>query len=165
MKSPRYSSVTALVRPERDTFLNSVNTLVDDFFNTNFISTSPVQTDLGYPKFNAYRRIPPQTAGCAELVLDVFVPYVQRDDIELEVDEDNNSLSVAVRAHQDKEVKEGDYWVRQIPRSSFRQVFSFDAGYPVSNAKGDLKDGILKIVIPFKNTGAQSSNVRKIKIG
>lgn len=155
--------------PRSDLF-HSFNTILDDFFNVSLLGLSPVQTDLGYPKFNAYRKkitsfTLSQDKGkeIPAICIELFVPYVKKEDVEIEANEVANTLTISAKSHQDENVADTDYYVRQLSRSAFKRTFVFDKEYPVNKADADLKDGILHITIT--STVPSKPETKKIKIG
>lgn len=158
------------VRPSSDVrgeFFNSVSTLVDDLFNSSLLGLSPVQTDLGNPKINAYKvkntNLVPEKCHTPGMVVDIFVPYLTKEHVEIDSNEVDNTITITARAHQDETISDNDYFLRQLSRSGFKRIFTFDKEYAVAKARADLKDGVLRITIPA--TTAQKTQGKKIIIG
>ena len=71
-----------------------------------------------------------------------------RDDLDAEIEE--NLLKITVRAHQDKEVSENDYIIREISRGQMTRALSLGEDIDVDSAKTSFKDGVLHIEFSAK---------------
>ncbi len=123
---------TSLANPLLDEF--------DKFFNefaNSFGSTIKTQQGKNQsPMINAYRKD-------GKYCIDAAVPMASRDDLDVEIEE--NLLKINVRAHQDKEVSENDYIIREVSRGQMTRVLSLGEDIDVDSAKTSFKDGVLHI--------------------
>lgn len=123
---------TSLANPLLDEF--------DKFFNefaNSFGSTIKTQQGKNQsPRINAYRKD-------GKYCIDAAVPMASRDDLDVEIEE--NLLKINVRAHQDKEVSENDYIIREVSRGQMTRVLSLGEDIDVDSAKTSFKDGVLHI--------------------
>lgn len=123
---------TSLSNPLLDEF--------DKFFNefaTSFGSTIRTQQGKNQsPRVNAYKRD-------GKYCIDAAVPMASKDDLDVEIEE--NLLKIIVKAHQDKDVSENDYIIREISRGQMTRILSLGEDIDVDSAKSSFKDGVLHI--------------------
>jgi HSP20 family protein len=141
---------TSLATPLLDEF--------DKFFNefaNSFGSTIKTQQGKNQsPKINAYKKD-------GKYCVDAAVPMTSKDDLEVEIEE--NLLKINVRAHQDKEVSENDYIIREISRGQMTRVLSLGEDIDVDSAKTSFKDGVLHIEFDAKQI-EEENRVKKLVI-
>ena len=112
----------------------------DKFFNefANSLGAT-IKTQQGKnqtPRINAYRKN-------GKYCIDAAVPMASKDDLDVEIEE--NLLKITVKAHQDKEVSENDYIIREISRGQMTRILSLGEDIAVDSAKTSFKDGVLRI--------------------
>jgi HSP20 family protein len=81
------------------------------------------------------------------------IPGVKKEDIQVEVDEDR--VSVRAEAKKEKEEKKGEKVV--YSERSYGMVsrsFSLPAAVDAKGAKAEYKDGVLSLVLPKKSNGS-----------
>jgi HSP20 family protein len=81
------------------------------------------------------------------------IPGVQKEDIHVDVDDDQISVRAEVR--QEKEEKKGEKTV--YSERSFGMVsrsFTLPAGVDEKGAKAEYKDGVLSLTLPKKSNGS-----------
>jgi HSP20 family protein len=141
---------TSLATPLLDEF--------DKFFNefaNSFGSTIKTQQGKNQsPKINAYKKD-------GKYCVDAAVPMTSKDDLEVEIEE--NLLKINVKAHQDKEVSENDYIIREISRGQMTRVLSLGEDIDVDSAKTSFKDGVLHIEFDAKQI-EEENKVKKLVI-
>jgi HSP20 family molecular chaperone IbpA len=112
----------------------------DKFFNefaNSFGSTIKAQQGKNQsPRINAYKKD-------GKYCIDAAVPMASRDDLDVEIEE--NLLKITVKAHQDPEVSENDYIIREISRGQMTRVVSLGEDIDVDSAKTAFKDGVLHV--------------------
>lgn len=151
------SIINSLADP-RSSFLG----VFDDWWNNlPLVNNSPIQTDLNGPKFNAYRK---DYLGGPCVVVDLFLPYAKPEHLTIDADDAENSITIKVANHQDPDIKEGDYYIRQMPRGSSHSTFTFEKGWPVKGAKADFTNGMLRLTVPSV-VEERTKNTRTIKLG
>jgi HSP20 family protein len=112
----------------------------DKFFNefANSLGTT-IKTQQGKnqsPRINAYKK---DGMYC----IDAAVPMASKEDLDVEIEE--NLLKITVNAHQDKEVSENDYIIREISRGQMTRILSLGEDIDVDSAKTSFKNGVLHI--------------------
>ncbi len=130
----------------------------DKFFNefaNSFGSTIKTQQGkIQSPRINAYRRD-------GKYCIDAAVPMASKDDIDLELEE--NMLKITVKAHQDKEVSDNDYIIREISRGQMTRVLALGEDVDADSAKSSFKDGVLHIEFDAKKV-EEENKVKKLSI-
>ena len=71
-------------------------------------------------------------------VSDIFM--ASKDDLDVEIEE--NLLKITVKAHQDKDISENDYIIREISRGQMTRMLSLGDDIDVDSAKTSFKDGV-----------------------
>ena len=130
----------------------------DKFFNefaNSFGSTIKTQQGkIQSPRINAYRRD-------GKYCIDAAVPMASKDDIDLELEE--NMLKITVKAHQDKDVSDNDYIIREISRGQMTRVLALGEDVDADSAKSSFKDGVLHIEFDAKKV-EEENKVKKLNI-
>ena len=107
-----------LVYKQEPTYPKLIWDELDNMFNTfwkNFPSPLVVE-DTKYPKCNAY-------SDNDGLHIDLALPYIKKDDLDINVDTKLRKLTIKGKAHQDKDDGKKKYYKREISRTSFQRVF------------------------------------------
>lgn len=78
-----------------------------------------------------------------ELVVEVGLPGMKKEDISLKVEEDR--VVIEGKKEEKKEVKEENYYRKEIKRGEFKRVISLPYEVFPDKARAEMKDGILKI--------------------
>ncbi len=130
----------------------------DKFFNefaNSFGSTIKTQQGkIQSPRINAYRRD-------GKYCIDAAVPMASKDDIDLELEE--NMLKITVKAHQDKDVSDNDYIIREISRGQMTRVLALGEDVDADSAKSSFKDGVLHIEFDAKKV-EEENKIKKLNI-
>ena len=108
-----------------------------------------------YPKMNIYD-------SENKLHLDIYVPELPKEKIMIEAID--GVFTVKGGSNQDKDVSEGDYYTREVSRRAFTRTLKLPDGLNMDAIEAALKDGMLRVKIPFlapRNNG----EVRRIEIG
>ncbi len=140
---------TSLATPLLDEF--------DKFFNefaNSFGATIKTQQGKNQsPRINAYKRD-------GKYCIDAAVPMASKEDLDVEIEE--NLLKIIVKAHQDNEVSENDYIIREISRGQMTRVLSLGEDIDVDSAKTSFKDGVLHIEFDAKQIEEESKIKRLV---
>jgi len=130
----------------------------DKFFNefaNSFGSTIKTQQGkIQSPRINAYRRD-------GKYCIDAAVPMASKDDIDLELEE--NMLKITVKAHQDKDVSDNDYIIREISRGQMTRVLALGEDVDADSAKSSFKDGVLHVEFDARKV-EEENKVKKLNI-
>lgn len=81
-----------------------------------------------------------------ELVVEVGLPGFKSNEVKVHVEDDR--LTISGQKKEEKEIKEENYYRRELKKGSFRKVIVLP--YKVDSGKGKAKfeEGILKITFP-----------------
>lgn len=121
--------------------LTGLHSQLDDLFNDFMGSSLPAARNL--PAIDVY------TEDDNQLVTEVQAPGFTKDDIEVSVH--NGILEIKGQRHdktEDKE-KKRSYMVRESHASFYRSL-ALPKHADADNVKADFEDGVLKVVVPFK---------------
>lgn len=141
---------TSLSTPLLEEFDKFFNDFSNSFGNT--IKTQQGKTQS--PRINAYKKD-------GKYFIDAAVPFATKDDIDIEIEE--NLLKITVNAHQDKEVSDNDYIIREVSRSQMTRILTLGEDVDVESAKSNFKDGVLHIEFNAKKI-EEENRVKKIAI-
>lgn len=92
--------------------------------------------------------------------IDVDLPGVKKEDININVE--NNTLSISGKRETKSEVKEQDYYKVESSYGKFQRSFTLPEGVDIENIRAATEDGVLEVIIP-KLQVIQNS-VKKIEI-
>jgi len=140
----------------RSMFHNPLTDEMDRLFDnlaTSFGSNIKSTGKNLVPKVNVYKKD-------GKYHIDAFVPMATKDDIDVEINE--NVLSIAVKSRQDKEVSDDDYIIREVSRGQMTRMFSLGEDINVDSAKSSFKDGVLAIEFDAKQV--EETKTKKLTI-
>lgn len=118
---------------------NRMNQLFDEFF-------APAAGKGIEPAFANWNPTADVYEEDAHYVIKAELPGVKREDIHLDVE--NNVLVLRGERTEDKEVKEENYYRKEMACGTFQRSFALPEGVNADAIAADYKDGILKITIP-----------------
>lgn len=125
-----------------NTMYDEFNKVIDEFFKPANQNVSISNGKFYNPKVNAYKKGDKYT-------LDFVIPFAKKEDINIEVTPDS-ILVVHVVAHQDEEVKDEDYIIREITRGSCTRRIQLGDDVDLDSIKADFKDGVLNLTFDAK---------------
>lgn len=141
---------------------NEMSRLVDSFFgDTDWTFSRPMSDGNGLatvfqPQLDIF-----ETRDSYKL--SVELPGVDRDSIDLSVDED----ALLIRARKEREVTEGeeDSQFHRVERSygRFERMLTLPADADTENISAELKNGVLEVTVP-RNREIESTRGRRIEI-
>jgi HSP20 family protein len=135
--------------------LTSLHGQLDDMFN-NFFTGLPAASHIqGIPAMDIYNEDDKQ------LIAEVQAPGFTKGDVEVNVH--NGILEIKGEKHESEEDNKGkkrSYMVRESHASFYRSI-ALPKYADADNVKAEFKDGMLKVVVPFK----ELPKPKKIAIG
>lgn len=134
--------------------LSSLHSQLDDIFN-NFMLPALDNTSHGRPVMDIY------TEDDKQLVSEVQAPGFTPQDIDISIN--NGVLEIRGEKHdKQEEGKEGkrNYMMRESHTSFYRSIV-LPKHADADNIKADFKEGLLKVIVPFK----ELPQPKKIAIG
>lgn len=131
---------------------------LDDIFNRDLPSvfTSNFNTGITLPKVNIK-----ETADA--FIVEMAVPGLKKSDFHIDIDIDNQVLSIYTETKEKKEYKEENYTRREFGYSSFKRTFTLPESVNEEKINANYNEGILNIVLPKKEEAKQKP-ARNIKI-
>lgn len=112
---------------------------------------TPSETGAIVPNINVYDRK-------NEVVIKAELPGVEKDNIDLTITKD--SITLKGESKKDEEVKEEDYYSREINYGSFVRTIALPAEVESEKAKATFKNGVLEVVLPKK----EEAKPKEIKV-
>ena len=92
--------------------------------------------------------------------VDVDLPGVKKEDIEINVE--NNVLTVSGKREAKSEVKEEDYYRIESRYGKFQRSFTLPDKVDTENIRAACEDGVLEVIIP--KLQIEKSSAKKIEI-
>ena len=86
--------------------------------------------------------------GNDEIVLKAELPGLQREDIDLRVE--NNTLTLRGERKRDTEIKQEQYHRVERSYGAFSRSFSLPSRIDTENVRAEFKEGVLSIKLPVK---------------
>lgn len=125
--------------------LTSLHSQLDDMFN-NLLGPGLTSRVQGIPTMDVY------TEGDKQLVSEIQAPGFSPDDVEITVN--NGVLEIKGEKHEkeepeDEQKNKRNYMVRESHSSFYRSIV-LPKHADADNVKAEFKDGLLKVVVPFK---------------
>lgn len=115
-----------------------LNALQRQFFGDDFFT--PLR-GLSIPTTDVY------TNDDKELVVEAHLPNYEQDDIDIHID--NGALVISAEKHEKEEDKKKKYVVRESASSFYRRIHLPERA-DENKIEAHMENGILKVVIPFK---------------
>ncbi len=123
----------------------------NDWWNSYFARNDLVlRGKNNYPKTDVY-------TTKNEVVLELAVPGLTRDNLKVEYSDGMLTVSGDKR-----EAVQGTNHRKELHRSSFKRSWSLNEVHDVDNISSTLENGILKVIVPFKEV--KRSEVLKIEV-
>ncbi|MCX7793620.1 MAG: Hsp20/alpha crystallin family protein [Thermodesulfovibrionales bacterium] len=93
-----------------------------------------------------------------EIVVKAELPGVEKDNIDITITKD--TLTIKGEIKRDEEIKDEDYYAREISYGSFARTIALPVEVDSEKAKATFKNGILEIVLPKK----EEAKPKEIKV-
>ena len=97
-----------------------------------------------------------------EVIAKIELPGVEKKDINLKITE--NMLAVKAEKKTEKEEKQKKFYRCERSYQSFQRAFSLPARVNPAKAMSELKNGILKVIIPKAKPAIEKKVVKKIPV-
>ncbi len=120
--------------------INSLHDAIDKAFDDAFFTK---QSILTLPQINV------STKG-NNVIVEAEIPGVDEDNLDIEIGE--TAVRISGEKKDEKEVDEKDYYHKEVSYGSFQRVVPLPCEVKHEKAKAEVKDGVLKIVIPKVET-------------
>ncbi len=139
-----------LIVREPELYFDSIHQELNNFLRDTFM-TNAFANPLNIKKSTMWRPAIEVRQNDKNYKIKVQLPGVQRDDIEVELD--NDFLTISAEIREEKEEKEEDEKNERFHTSEFRygkykRTISFDSPIRADEAKAKYKNGLLTIKIP-----------------
>lgn len=127
--------------PQRNTWrmYNRMNRIFDDFFAPALGTNDELAVRNWNPTADVYEED-------THYVIKAELPGIDKKDIH--IDFENNILVLKGERTEDKELKEENYYRKEMAYGKFQRSFALPEGVDADTIKADYKDGVLKITIP-----------------
>jgi HSP20 family protein len=126
--------------------VSSLHDDLDNLFNGFFTQPWPV-TSATLPAMDVY------TEDDKQLVSEVHLPGYTKDDVTINVHDGVLEIKGEVKAREEQKDKKRSYMLRQSSSSFYRRL-ALPKNADADKVKAELKDGLLKVVVPFKSLPA-----------
>jgi HSP20 family protein len=128
------------------------NSLMDDFFNTDFSSMPRITTQV--PPVNVKET--PEAFH-----LELAVPGLYKDQVDINLD--GNLLTISGKHEEKSNQEKESYTRREFSYNSFSRTFTLPEHVNAELIHADLNDGILKVNLPKKEE-AKQKGPKSIKV-
>ncbi len=154
-----------LIVREPELYFDSIHQELDNFLRDTFFMHS-----FGHPLNiikNSILRPAVEVIQCKDnYKVKVQLPGVKKDNIEVEID--NDFMTICAETHEEKEEKKEEEHNRRYHTSEFRygkyqRTISFDQPIKSDEAEAEYKDGVLTITIPKQKTETKEPKKLTIK--
>lgn len=95
-----------------------------------------------------------------ELIVEVGIPGAKSEDIKVRVEEDK--LIVEGKKEEKKEVKEKNYYRKEMKKGEFKRVITLPYEVNPEKARAKMEDGVLKVIFPKPE--AKEEKGKEIKV-
>ena len=149
--APRRVDLFSEISKELDHAMNNI--FGHDFF------TGLSKKGRGYPLMDALRTE-------KNLILQYAVPGVEKDDLVVEINDDDSGrlLTVGGFLHENYIGKDDHYQIRELSGQEFRRVIRLPSDLSEKEPLVNLKDGILTVTFELASQPQNNSKTKKLKI-
>lgn len=156
------SSSNGFLAPRRVDLFSEISKELDHAMNNIFghdFFSGLSKKGRGYPLMDAMRTE-------KNLILQYAVPGVKSDDLNVEINEDDQSklLTVGGFLHEDYIGKADYYQIRELSGQEFRRVIRLPSDLSDKEPTVSLKDGILTVVFELSTHTVSNNKTKKLKI-
>jgi HSP20 family protein len=135
--------------PDVSNFEREVDPFFRSFWNrpSEFWDRSDAMTS---PRLNVYEQD-------GNLVVEADVPGLKKEDLRIEMHGDHLTLRGETKHEQEK--KDRNYYAKEVRYGSFERTVALPYEIAADNAKAEMKDGVLRVVLP-KSEAAKKIGTR-----
>jgi len=120
-----------------------MNRMFDDFFAPALGIDDELSTRNWNPSADVYEED-------NQYVIKAALPGIDKKNIHVDVE--NNVLILKGEQTEDKELKEENYYRKEMAYGKFQRSFALPEGVDTDSIKADYSDGVIKITIPKPET-------------
>ena len=155
---------TDLILREPDLFFDSIHNELNNFLRDTVINPS-FSHQLSMKKVSTWRPAVEIKQSDNDYKVKVQLPGVNKDDIEVELD--NDFMTITAKIEEEKEEKEQEeknmkYHTCEFRYGKYKRTISFDQPIRSEEAEADYRNGILTITLPKQKT--EEVKTRKLEI-
>ena len=155
---------TDLILREPDIFFDSIHNELNNFLRDTIINPAFSQ-QLPMKKVSTWRPAIEIKQSDKDYKVKVQLPGVNKDDIEVELDNDFMTISAKIeeeREEKEQEDKNMKYHTCEFRYGKYKRTISFDHPIRAEEANANYKNGILTIKLPKQHI--QEAKTRKLEI-
>lgn len=155
---------TDLILREPDLFFDSIHNELNNFLRDTVINPS-FSHQLAMKKVSTWRPAVEIKQTENEYKIKVQLPGVNKDDIEVELDNDFMTITAQIEEEKDEkeqEEKNAKYHTCEFRYGKYKRTISFDQPIRSEEAFADYKNGILTITLPKQQV--EEAKIRKLEI-
>lgn len=131
----------------------------NDFFGGPLLGRKLVRSEKDFmrtaPKMDIYEKD-------GKIVAEIELPGVSQKDVEVEIKD--NCLTVEAKKEEEKEEKKKGYYRKETASGYLKRQVFLPEEVKADKAEAELKDGVLKVVIPKVTLEGKEKKGVKIKI-
>lgn len=155
---------TDLILREPDLYFDSIHNELNNFLRDTIINPA-FSHQLSMKKISTWRPAIEIKQSDKDYKVKVQLPGVNKDDIEVELD--NDFMTISAKIEEEKEEKDQDeknmkYHTCEFRYGKYKRTISFDQAIRSEDAKAVYKNGILTITLPKQKT--EQAKTRKLEI-
>ena len=155
---------TDLILREPDLFFDSIHNELNNFLRDTVINPA-FSHQLTMKKVSTWRPAVEIKQSEKNYTVKVQLPGVNKDDIEVELD--NDFMTITAKIEEEKEEKEQDakntkYHTCEFRYGKYKRTISFDQPIRTEDANAMYKNGVLTINLPKQHT--KEVKTRKLEI-
>lgn len=155
---------TDLILREPDLYFDSIHNELNNFLRDTIINPA-FSHQLSMKKISTWRPAIEIKQSENDYKVKVQLPGVNKDDIEVELD--NDFMTISAKIEEEKEEKDQDeknmkYHTCEFRYGKYKRTISFDQAIRSEDAKAVYKNGILTITLPKQKT--EQAKTRKLEI-
>ena len=153
-----------LIIREPDLYFDSIHQELNNFLRDTVL-TNTFANPLNIKKNSTWRPAIEVKQCKNNYKVKVQLPGVEKDDIDIELDNDFMTITAEIREEKEEkneEEKNLRYHTNEFRYGKYQRTISFDEPIKASEAQAEYKNGVLKINIPKLST--KQAHSRKLEI-